>query len=118
MKKIIAESRELIRIVKGDEMIERCYNCGKEEKITEGFSDIEKIEVDLKDYSDEEEKFMPLCSECVKKWQNGELKGIEERWKAEENKRSYSSTIGEPKYARFWTLISRRRKRKIYVMKA
>jgi len=92
-------------------MIERCYNCGKKEKITKGFSDIEKIEADLKYCSDEEEKFMPLCSECVKKWQNGELRGIEERWKVEENKRSYSSTIGEPKYARFWTLISRRRKR-------
>ena len=49
-------------------MAERCYNCGKEEKITKGVSDIEKIEVDLEDYSDEEERFMPLCSECVKKW--------------------------------------------------
>lgn len=79
-------------------MIERCYNCGKKEKIRDGFSDMEKLEVDLKTHSDnEEEKFMPLCGECAKKWQNGELKGIEERWKAEESKRSYSSTIGEPK---------------------
>ena len=72
-------------------MVERCYNCGKEEKITEGVSNIEKIEVDVKEYSDEEEKYMPLCSECVKKWENGELEDIEERWKAEKNKAYYSS---------------------------
>ena len=72
-------------------MTERCYNCGKEEKITEGVSDIEKIEVDLKEYSDEEEKYMPLCSVCVKKWENGELEGIEQRWKEEKNKAYYSS---------------------------
>jgi len=42
----------------------------KKRKIAKGISDIEKVEVDLEDYSDEEEKFMPLCSECVKngKW--------------------------------------------------
>jgi len=98
-------------------MRERCYNCGKKEVIADGIidgfklSDISKVQVELKDYSDEEEMFMPLCGECCEKWENGELKGIKERWKAEENKRNYSSTIGEPKYARFWTLISRRRKR-------
>lgn len=78
-------------------MAERCYNCGKEEKITKGVSDIEKIEVDVEDYSDEEEKFMPLCSKCVKKWENGELREIEAKWKVEENKRRYSSTIREIK---------------------
>jgi len=74
-------------------MTERCYNCGKEEKISNGVWDIEKVEVDLVDYSNEEEKFMSLCSECVKKWVNGELKDVEEKWKAEENKQRYSSTI-------------------------
>ena len=72
-------------------MPERCYNCGKEEKITEGVSNIEMIEVDLKEYSVEGEKYMPLCSECGKKLEGGGLKGIEERWKAEKNKAYYSS---------------------------
>jgi len=31
-----------------EEMTERYYNCGKEQKITEMISNIEKIEVDLK----------------------------------------------------------------------
>jgi len=76
-------------------MTERCYNCGKEEKITKGVSNIEKIEVDLAEYSKEGEKYMPLCSECSEKLENGEIEGIEEKWKAEKNKARYSS-LEEP----------------------
>ena len=63
--------------------------------MSQGFEDIEKIEVELEEYSDGEEMFMPLCPECCKKWENGELKGIEDKWKTEKEKGKYSSTIGE-----------------------
>ena len=72
-------------------MTERCYNCGKEEEIKNGISNIEKIETNLKEYSDKAEKFMPLCEECVKKWAEGKLEGIEEKWIAEKNKSNYST---------------------------
>jgi len=46
----------------------KCYNCGKIEDVVrrgkELISDIERIETDLKGYSDEEEKFMPLHA-CI-----------------------------------------------------
>ena len=74
--------------------LERCYNCDKKEKMTQGIADLMKVEVELEDYSDDEEMFMPLCPECYKKWKKGELKEIEEKWKTEEKKRKYSSTIG------------------------
>ena len=73
----------------------KCYNCDKLEKIVrmgkERVSDIDRIETDLKKYSDEEEKFMPLCQKCLKEWQNGKLKSIQEKWIAEKNKMGYIS---------------------------
>ncbi|RLI40780.1 hypothetical protein DRO69_12470 [Candidatus Bathyarchaeota archaeon] len=73
----------------------KCYNCNKIEKIVKigkGLvSDIERIETDLKECSDEEEKFMPLCQKCLKDWQDGKLKGIEEKWISEKNKWEYIS---------------------------
>lgn len=73
----------------------KCYNCEKsEELIRKGknlFSNIERIETDLKDYSDEEEKFMPLCQECMEKWENGKLGDIEKKWINEEDKQNYIS---------------------------
>lgn len=73
----------------------KCYNCGKIEKIVkmgkELVSDIDGIETDLKKYSEEEEKFMPLCQKCLKDWQDGKVKGIEEKWIAEKNKWEYIS---------------------------
>lgn len=73
----------------------KCYNCGKiEEVVREGkevVSDIERIETDLKEYSDEEEKFMPLCRKCLRDWHYDKLKGIEEKWIAEKNKWGYLS---------------------------
>ena len=43
----------------------KCYNCGKLEELigVEGnrVSDIDRIETDVVSYSNEEEKFMPLC---------------------------------------------------------
>ena len=74
---------------------ERCFNCNKKETISKGFSDIDMIEVELDDYLDHEEMFMPLCSECSEKWEKGELKDIEEKWKSEENKSEYNSSIGK-----------------------
>lgn len=73
----------------------KCYSCGKIEEIVrtgkEQISDIERIETDLKKYSDEEEKFMPLCQKCLNEWQDGKLKGIEEKWIVEKNKWKYIS---------------------------
>lgn len=71
----------------------KCYNCGKIEDVVrrgkELISDIERIETDLKEYSDEEEKFMPLCQDCFRDWQDGKLEDIEEKWIAEKNKWEY-----------------------------
>lgn len=57
-------------------MTERCYNCGKEEKITKGVSDIEKVEVDL-GLSRQRREVYAIISKCVKKGENRELKDIE-----------------------------------------
>ncbi len=72
-------------------MTERCYNCGKEERITKGISSIEKVEVDYDDCLDELEQFIPLCSDCAEKVVNGEWVALQKRWKAEEDKEYYSS---------------------------
>jgi ParB family chromosome partitioning protein len=67
-----------------------CYNCGKKEEINKGkVSDIKMIETELKDYEFYEEKFIPLCRDCSKKWESGELKNIEKKWMDEENKMGY-----------------------------
>ena len=79
-------------------MFMKCYNCGKIEEMVEMgielVSDIDRIEADLKEYSDEEEKFMPLCQKCLKDWQDGKLEGIEEKWISEKNKWKYISIEG------------------------
>jgi len=75
--------------------LEQCYNCNKKETLSQGVAEIEKVQVELENYSDDEEMFMPLCPECCKKWEKGELKGIEEKWKTEKEKGKYSSTIGQ-----------------------
>ena len=75
--------------------IERCYNCGKKETLSQGIADLVKVEIELEKYSDDEEIFMPLCPECEKKWEKGELKEIDQKWKTEENKGQYSATIGQ-----------------------
>jgi hypothetical protein len=71
----------------------KCFNCGKAEKILrigkELVSDIHRIETDLKDFYDEEEKFMPLCGACLKRWQQGNLNEIEQKWINEKNKSRY-----------------------------
>ena len=73
----------------------KCYNCGRLEEIVkqgkELVSDIERIETDLKEYSDEEEKSMPLCQKCLNDWQMGKLESIEEKWISEQNKWEYIS---------------------------
>ena len=71
----------------------KCYNCGKPEELIgdEGnrFSDIDRIETDVIVYSSEEEKFMPLCQNCLKEWESGRLADIEQKWVAENNKLDY-----------------------------
>ena len=73
----------------------KCYNCGKLEELSgdedNRFSDIDRIETDLLDYSDEEEKFMPLCQQCLREWQDGKLPDIESRWIEEQKKWEYIS---------------------------
>ena len=73
----------------------KCYNCGKIEELRdiEGnlYSDIDRIETDVVVYSDEEEKFMPLCQKCLKAWEDGMLPDIEARWNEEQNKWDYIS---------------------------
>lgn len=73
----------------------KCYNCGKTEQIIqmgkELVSDIERIETKLKEYSDDEEKFMPLCQKCLKDWLNGKLENIGKKWIVEKNKWDYIS---------------------------
>jgi len=53
------------------------------------FSDIEQIETDLERYSDEEEKFMSPCQDCLQKWQEGKLEDVEGRWISEKNRIDY-----------------------------
>lgn len=76
-------------------MFMKCYNCGKTEQIIQMekklVSDIERIETKLKEYSDEEEKFMPLCQKCSEDWSNGKLENIEKKWIVEKNKWDYIS---------------------------
>jgi len=73
----------------------KCYNCGKLEELkgVEGnrFSDIDRIETEVIVYSDEEEKFMPLCQQCLREWQDGKLPDIESKWIEEQNKWDYIS---------------------------
>jgi hypothetical protein len=67
-----------------------CYNCGRKEEIDTGnVSDIEMIETELKDYEFYEEKFMPLCRACSKRWESGELSNIDKKWISEGNKMDY-----------------------------
>lgn len=65
--------------------VEICYHCNKKETLPEGIVDLVTVEVELEDYSDEEELFMPLCPECEKKWAKGGLTAIERKWKNEKN---------------------------------
>ena len=73
----------------------KCFNCGKLEELRsdEGnrFSDIERIETEMPVYSDEEEKFMPLCQQCLREWQNEQLPDIEAKWVEELNKWDFIS---------------------------
>lgn len=73
----------------------KCYNCGKPEELIgdEGsrFSDIDRIETEVIVYSNEEEKYMPLCQKCLKEWESGRLADIEQKWVAEKNKSDYIS---------------------------
>ena len=98
-KKVILSTNNTVGLKMSKMMkfpIERCYNCGKKETLSHGIlADLERVEVELENYSDEEEMFMPLCNTCAKKWEKGELKNIEEKWKNEKNKNQYSSTIGQ-----------------------
>jgi hypothetical protein len=75
------------------EKTSKCFNCGKIDKLREEdgelVSDFEMVQTDLKRYSSEEEKYMPLCQDCAKLYDSGKLEGIEERWIAEENRREY-----------------------------
>ena len=64
----------------------KCYNCEKSEEITNDISNIDRIETDLEIFEDEEEKYMPLCQDCVKLWGNGELDNIESKWISESSK--------------------------------
>lgn len=79
------------------ERTSKCFNCGKNEKLIEedgeSGSDFEMVQTDLKRYSSEEERYIPLCQDCAKLFDRGKLKGIEERWMAEENKRQYVGDI-------------------------
>lgn len=76
-----------------DEKTSKCFNCGKIEELIEKdgelTSEFEMIQTDLRRYSSEEERYIPLCQDCAKLYQSGKLEGIEERWMAEENKREY-----------------------------
>ena len=54
-------------------------------------SDIDRLETDLSDYSDEEEKYMPLCQMCLKDWEAGKLIDIEKKWINDENRQDYIS---------------------------
>jgi hypothetical protein len=69
----------------------KCYKCGKKEEITNGYSNIDRVETDLEYFEDEEEKYMPLCQECVKLWENGELDKIEDKWVGDSNKINFIS---------------------------
>ena len=71
-------------------MTDICYACGTKEVVTNGFSNIEKIPVDSEEIKNEE-KYMPLCDICSKKWEKGELEDIEEKWVKEKQKEKYSS---------------------------
>jgi hypothetical protein len=80
-----------------DEKTSKCFNCGEIEELIEEDgelgSDFEMIQTDLKGYSSEEERYIPLCQDCAKLYQSGKLEGIEERWMAEENRREYIGDI-------------------------
>ncbi len=70
----------------------KCYSCGKEETIRrkgrDRVSDIDRVEVDIEEsrISDDEERYMPLCQKCVRKYMTGRMKGIDKKWQ-EETKR-------------------------------
>jgi hypothetical protein len=79
------------------ERTSKCFNCGKIEKLIEEngelVSDFEMVQIVFKGYSSEEERYIPLCPDCFKLYDNGKLEGIEERWIAEENRREYIGDV-------------------------
>jgi len=52
---------------------------------------MDRVETNLTEYSDKEEKFMPLCRKCSEDWEEGKLVDIEEKWISEKEKLKYIS---------------------------
>lgn len=67
----------------------KCYSCGKEERVRRKggdlVSDIDRVEVEMGEggLRDEEERYMPLCQKCVRKYMAGRLRGIDRKWREE-----------------------------------